>query len=151
MEFVQPVVDRTSKPTSSGKGSLLAESTNTIQAAVPGSVSEGHPGLIRSSSNKVNSIIRPGVDRRSKAVALQTYEDRSRVVAKLLHGQEKLASESQKLEESKLDAQKECELLRISKEKEADEERVQLLQKREEELLLSITKLEDKQRAQVNI
>lgn len=144
----QPAIDRTSKPQFGGKGSLLADDVNIVQVATPDSVSEGHPRVTSFSSDRTMGTVKPGVDRESKAVALQTYEERSREISELLYAEK--AKRAQKLEESELKAQREREILRISKEKEAEEERVLLLQNREEELLLSITKLEEKQQDQVN-
>jgi hypothetical protein len=148
MEAPQPVIDRTSKPTFDARGSLSAGSKNSVRVAIQDSVNEGHSRVFSSSSDRT-SIVRPSVDRESKSAALQTYEERSQAVAELLHAKT-LAGKLQELEESKLKAQKEWEILRISKEKEAEEERTKLLQSREEELLLSISKLEESQQAQVN-
>lgn len=148
LESPQPTIDRTSKPQFDGKGSLLADDVNTLQVATSDSVSEGHPKVTSFSSDRTKGIVKPGVNRGSKAAALQTYEERSREISDLLRAEE--AKKAQKLEESELKAQSEREILRISKEKEAEEERVRLLQNREEELLLNIAKLEEKQQDQVN-
>jgi hypothetical protein len=147
VEAPQPVIDRKSKPPFGG--SFSAGNMSSIQVATQDSVSEGCPTVIATFSDKTNSILRPGVDRGSKAAALQTYEERSRAVTELLHAKDKLANKSKELEESRLKAQQEWEILRISKEKEAEEERTKLLQNREEELLLNIRKLELEQQCKV--
>jgi hypothetical protein len=68
----------------------------------------------------------------------------------LLHARE-LQNKSQEHEESKkVKEQGEQEIFRISKEKEADEERVRLLQDREEELIMTNTKLEERFQVEVN-
>lgn len=148
LESPQPAIDRTSKPQFGGKGSLLEDNINTIQVAIPDSVSEGQSRVTSFSSDRTKDIVKPGVDRGSKAAALQTYEERSREISEPLLSE--IEKRAQKLEESELKAEREREILRISKEKEAEEERVRLLQNREEELLLSIAKLEEKQQDQVN-
>lgn len=150
MESAEPVVDRTSKPHFVRKGSLLADNVSTMRLTPLDNVSEGHQRVISSSTDRTKSSVRPGVDRGAKAVALQTYEERSQEVTKLLLARE-LENKSQEPEDSnKVKAQNEQEILRISKEKEAEEERVRLLQDREEELLLDITKLEERQQIEVN-
>jgi hypothetical protein len=149
MESAEPVIDRTSKPHLVRKGSMLADSVSTMRSATLHSVSEGHQRVISSSTDRTNSSARPGVNRGAKAVALQTYEERSREATRLLlaRGLDKL----QEPEDSNIvKAQNGQELLRITKEKEADEERVRLLQDREEELLLNYTKLEETRRIEVN-
>jgi hypothetical protein len=137
LESPQPAVDRTSKPQFGEEGSFLTDNTNVMQVATPDSVSESLP---------TKGTAGPGVNRGTKTAALQTYEERSRTTSERLHAER--AKKAQ--EESQLKAQKEREIQRIIKEKEAEEERVQLLQTREEELLLNITNLEEKQKAQVN-
>jgi hypothetical protein len=149
MEAPQPVIDHTSKPPFGARGSLSADSMSSVQVATQDGVSGGHSRVFSSSSDRTNSIVRPSVDRGSKAAALQTYEERCQTAYELLHAKGP-GNKSQELEESRLKAQKEWEILRISKEKEAEEERTKLLQDREEELLLSISKLEENHQAQVN-
>jgi hypothetical protein len=127
---------------------MSADDVNIVQVATQDSVSEGHPRVTSSSSDRTNGIVKPGVDRGSKAAALQTYAERSREINELLYAEK--AKRTQKLEESEVNAQSEREKLRASKEHEADEERVHLLQGREEELLLNIAKLNEKQQDQVN-
>ncbi|XP_021934283.1 ubiquitin carboxyl-terminal hydrolase 8 isoform X2 [Zootermopsis nevadensis] len=147
MDASQPVIDRASKPPSCASGSLTADSMNSVQVVTQDSVSEVHSKVFSSSSDRTSSIVRPSVDRGSKAAALQTYKERSEAVTELLRAKG-LAIKSQVMEESKLEADKEWEVLRISKEKEAEEERTKLLQNREEELLLSISKLEENLQAE---
>jgi hypothetical protein len=146
LESPQPAIDRTSKPHFGAQGSFLTDNTNMMQVATSDSVSESHPRVISYSSDRTKGTVRPGVNRGTKPTALQTYEERSRGISERLHADR----EKKAQEESQLKAEKEREILRISKEKEAEEERVQLLQAREQELLLNITNLEEKQKAQVN-
>jgi ubiquitin carboxyl-terminal hydrolase 8 len=144
VEPAEPVIDRTSKPYFDRQGSLLADSVNSMQGAAQDSLTESHQRAISSSADRMNSNVRPGVNRGAKAAAVQTYEERSREATKLLHGRE-LENKSQENQDSnKVKAQEDPEVLRITKEKEADEERVRLLQDIEEELIQDITKLEEK-------
>jgi hypothetical protein len=145
VESAEPVVDRTSKPHFVRKGSLLADNVSTMRVATLDSVSEGHQRVISSSTDRTNSNVRPGVNRAAKASALQTYEERSGEATKLLLARG-LEHKSQEPEDSnKVKTQKEQELLRITKEKEAEE-----LQDINEELLLNVTKVEERQQIEVN-
>ena len=143
----QPIVDRASKP-QVGKGSLSSDNLSTLKNQTPPFVNSGGDSkIIPASSERTNSTERPGVDRSSKAIAMQTYEERSRVASELLNAKKRLKD----LElESQSETNREWEIMRLSKEKEAEEERVQLLQDREEELLRDISKLEEKHRNKVN-
>jgi hypothetical protein len=148
LESPQPAIDRTSKPQFGGKGSLFADNANMMQVATPDGVNVSHPVIDSFSSDRTKDTVRPGVNRESKAAALQTYEKRSWGVSELPYAER--VKRAQALEESQLKAEKEQEILRISKEKEAEEERVRLLQTREEELILNITNLTEHHKAQVN-
>jgi len=150
VEPAEPVIDRTSKPYFVRQGSLLADSVSSMQDAALDNVTESQQRVISSSADRMNSDVRPGVNRGAKAAAVQTYEERSREATKLLQVRE-LENKSQEHQDSnKVKAQEDPEILRITKEKEADEERVQLLQDREEELIQDITKLEERCRIEVN-
>jgi len=150
VEPAEPVIDRTSKPYFVRQGSLLADSVSSMQGAALDIVTESHQRVISSSADRMNSIVRPGVNRGAKAAAVQTYEERSREATKLLHARE-LENKSQEHQDSnEVKAQEDLEKLRITKENEADEERLQLLQEREEELLQDITILEEKCQIEVN-
>lgn len=150
VESAEPVIDRTSKPYFVRQGSLLADSVSSIQATALDNVTESQQRVISSSADRMDSNVRPGVNRGAKAAAVQTYEERCREVTKLLHAME-LENKLQEYQDSnKVKAQEDQEILRIIKEKEADEERVRLLQDREEELIQNITKLEEKRQIEVN-
>lgn len=150
VEPAEPVIDRTSKPYFGRQGSLLADSVSSMRGAALDNVTESQQRVISSSADRMNGNVRPGVNRGAKAAAVQTYEERSREATKLLQVRE-LENKSQEHEDSnKVKAQEDPEILRITKEKEADEERVQLLQDREEELIQDITKLEERCRIEVN-
>jgi hypothetical protein len=121
-----------------------------MQAVSLDNVTDCHQRVISSSTDRMNSNVRPGVNRGAKAAAMQTYEERSREAAKLLLARE-LENKSQQHEDSnKVKAPDDQEILRITKEKEAAEERVRLLQDREEELVQTIVKLEERRQIEVN-
>lgn len=150
VEPPEPVVDRTSKPYFVRQGSLLADSVSSMLGAALDSVTESHQRVISSTADRMNSNVRPGVNRGAKAAAVQTYEERSREATKLLHARE-LENKSQEQQDSnKVKAQEDPEIFRITKEKEAEEERLRLLQEREEELIQDITELEKKCQIEVN-
>nr|CAD7401672.1 unnamed protein product [Timema cristinae] len=88
----------------------------------------------------------PVVDRASKGTAVQTYEERARAMRTLLTEQEETAEKSLKVAADRLRAEKEWEMLRIDKERQAEDEMRASLQEREQDLLQEINKLEKKQR-----
>ncbi|CAG2061774.1 unnamed protein product [Timema podura] len=88
----------------------------------------------------------PVVDRASKGTAVQTYEERARAMRTLLTEQEETAEKSLKVAADRLRAEKEWEMLRIDKERQAEDEMRASLQEREQDLLQEIGKLEKKQR-----
>jgi hypothetical protein len=129
---------------------MLADNVSSMRAAALDSVTESHQKVISSSADRMNSNIRPGVNRGAKAAAMQTYEERSREAEKLLLAR-RLENKSQEHEDSnKVKAQEVQEIMRITKEKEAEEERVRLLQDREEELIQNNMKLEERFQIEVN-
>nr|CAD7446140.1 unnamed protein product [Timema bartmani] len=88
----------------------------------------------------------PVVDRASKGTAVQTYDERARAMRTLLTEQEETAEKSLKVAADRLRAEKEWEMLRIDKERQAEDEMRASLQEREQDLLQEIGKLEKKQR-----
>ncbi|KAK7866294.1 hypothetical protein R5R35_007122 [Gryllus longicercus] len=85
---------------------------------------------------------RPSVDRKSKAAALLTYEERSRNVQALLRQEEEVVATTLEMEEDKLRKEEEREKIRLRREMEAEEEMRAFLQEREEQLLRDIQNLE---------
>jgi hypothetical protein len=150
VESAEPVIDRTSKPYFVRQGSLLADNASSMRVAALDSVTESHQRVISSSTDRMNSSVRPGVNRGTKAAAVQTYEERSREATKLLLARDLENKPKEPEDSNKVQTQKDQEILRISKEKEADEERVRLLQDREEELVLNLTKMEEMHQIEVN-
>jgi hypothetical protein len=129
---------------------MLADNVSSMRAAALDSVTESHQRVISSSADRMNSNVRPDVNRGAKAAAMQTYDERCREAGKLLFAQ-RLENKSQEHEDSnKVKAQEVQEIMRITKEKEAEEERVRLLQEREEELIQNNMKLEERFQVEVN-
>ena len=150
VDSAEPVIDRTSKPNFVRQGSMLADNVSSMRAAAPDNVTESRQRVSSSSADRMNSNVRPGVNRGAKAAAMQTYEERSREAEKFLLAR-RLENKSQEHEDSnKIKAQEVQEIMRITKEKEAEEERVRLLQDREEELIRNNMKLEERFQIEVN-
>ncbi|PSN37265.1 hypothetical protein C0J52_17324 [Blattella germanica] len=140
---LQPSVNRALKPQSGSGTGLPLSNMNSGRVSNPiGGVSLK---VAATTSNRLNNVEIPGVDRSSKAYAMQTYEERSNIAKELLRSKQKMAELE---DETKLNFNKEWEIKRLNKEMEAEEERVQYLQSREEELLQNIHELEEKQRDQ---
>lgn len=123
---------------------------SSMRAAALDNVTESHQRVNSSSTDRMNSSVRPGVNRVAKAAALQTYEERSREATKFLHARELENKSREHQDSNKVKSQGDWEILRITKEKEADEERIQLLQDREEELVQDNMKLEERRQIEVN-
>ncbi|XP_077285920.1 ubiquitin specific protease 8 [Arctopsyche grandis] len=86
----------------------------------------------------------PGIDRSSKAAAMQTYEERDRAMKTLLEEQEKIAGSALKIEKQRVLAEEKWEELRKDSEISADNDTTNQL--REQELLSEIMQLESAQR-----
>nr|CAD7263962.1 unnamed protein product [Timema shepardi] len=118
--------------------------TSLTERPIPKSSSTERP--LPQGSGDIDTNHYPMVDRASKGTAVQTYEERARAMRTLLTEQEETAEKSLKVAADRLRAEKEWEMLRVDKERQAEDEMRASLQEREQDLLQEINKLEKKQR-----
>lgn len=158
-ESSQPSVDRSSKPAMNVSNSPMSSApSNTFAKCVTPKSSKTVPSNTYSpvptktpvptkgsSSSSASTVSRPSIDRKSKAAAVLTYEERSKNVQALLRKQENVVASSLELEQNKQKIEDEREQIRLRREMEAEEEMRLQLQEREEELLRDIQQKEQLQ------
>ncbi|XP_059053040.1 ubiquitin carboxyl-terminal hydrolase 8 [Achroia grisella] len=86
----------------------------------------------------------PMIDRASKAVAVQIYEERARMQS-ILEQQERLADTSLTLEMQRIEAEQDWEKVRVQRESEEQDEVRAMFKLREQEIISQLMQLENRQ------